>query len=181
MHDREIAKALTEKQIEVLESLLALVPTVKEVARRFDGKVLNKRFDTALSQATDGKAVCWKKTYMDGYEIKLWESTDRYISVPNAANNYANAYYIKQEYIFLADSGWRTTDWLTEDGRIKASELCAAIDKQVGGAVEDLKDLKDQLAHVESYISEYKRIKAERNAFELTTNHLLRSYFDLNF
>ena len=181
MTDFEIAKALTEKQIEVLESLLALVPTVKEVARKFDGKVLNKRFDTALSQATDGKAVCWKKTYMDGYEIKLWESTDRYISVPNAANNYAIAYYIKQEYIFLADSGWKTTDWLTEDGRIKASELCAWIDKNASGTAEEVKELKEQLDSVETYIAEFKRMKQERSEFERNTSYMLRSYFDLNF
>ena len=180
MNDMEAAKALTKKQIEVLENLLSYIPAVKEVVKKFDGKVLNKRLDTALGQATDGKAICWKNTYTDGFEIKLWESTDRYISVPNAANNYAIAYYVKQEYIFLAYSAEKT-EWLTEDGRIKADVLNATIDKQVASAAKEVENLKVQLEYVDYFIAEFKRIKRERMEFEKNTNHLLREYFGLKF
>lgn len=181
MTDFEIAKALTEKQIEVLENLLALVPAVNEVVRKFDGKVLNKRFDTALRNATDDKASCTKKNYTDGWDIVLREYNNRFVSIPNETGDYATAHYIKHEYIYLADSVWNDEKWLTDDGRIKADELIADIEYHANSAAEDVKKLKGQLESVETYIAEFNRMKAERWAFECNTSYALREYFNLNF
>ena len=172
----ESAKLLTEKQLEVYENLLSYVPAIKEVVGRFDGKVLNKRFDTALRQATDGKASCTKKTYVDGYELALHEYNDRCIIVDGHG-----AYYIKQDAIILADTLWRSKTWINAEGRIVADELIAVIDSAAERAAKNAKSLKEQLDSVDSLIAEYERIASELHGFEINTNYLLREYFGLKF
>lgn len=66
-------KAKWEKSIEVLNIEHQVLNTIEEVAKKFDGKVINKRFVTALTSANDSAYFDfepWEYSLMIQYSIK---------------------------------------------------------------------------------------------------------------
>ena len=74
-----VALEIAIKQIKLYKDALALCPKVMEVVRKFDGKVANKRLETAL-EAIDKGLNCRKSTYTDIWEISFYTS-DRSLTV----------------------------------------------------------------------------------------------------
>lgn len=66
-------KAKWQKNIEVLNIEHQVLNTIEEVAKNFDGKVINKRFITALTSANDSayfNLEPWEYSLMIQYSIK---------------------------------------------------------------------------------------------------------------
>lgn len=53
MMNQETRVAIINKEIEVYESYINLIPTIEEVIKKFDNKCINKKFDNALNEAVN--------------------------------------------------------------------------------------------------------------------------------
>lgn len=51
MMNQETRVAIINKEIEVYNSYISLIPIMEKVIRKFDNKCVNKRFETALDEA----------------------------------------------------------------------------------------------------------------------------------
>ena len=56
--------AIINKEIEVYQSYIGLIPTIVEVIRKFDNKCINKKFQTALDEAINNGNTKQRKFYV---------------------------------------------------------------------------------------------------------------------
>ena len=172
------ARRLTEKQIEVYEKLLSYVPAIKEVIRKFDGKALTKRLDTALKEVYKG-ASCRKDTFAGDWQLTLSEWEDRSITV-KSENPFNGAedcicMYVQYNMIYFASS---TSKWCF-DGKLIADNMIEEIDSVAKSYEETVARLKGQLARIDEIIAEYNRISEAQYNFSHDVDYVIRGYFGL--
>ena len=169
--DDTVAKALTEKQIALYERLLSYIPAIEEVVKKFDGKVLNKRFDTELKKVYSG-ARCSKAPYSEDWLITISEWNDRYVSTERGCVYVASAELCLAHTIF--------GKWLV-GGRIVAEKLIKEIEANAESYKNHIAEMKEQLAHIDDLLAEYDKIIAAREAFGKKVNPYIKQYFEFKF
>lgn len=178
--DNENAKRLTEKQIELYERLLSYVPAIKEVVKKFDGKVLNSRLDTALKKVYNG-ASCVKGSITGCWHLCLYDWDDRSINVthvnPITGTESHSCMYVEYNDICLAVF---ERDWCV-DGRIVADRIIEEINQNAERYEKKVALMKEQLARIDEIIAEYERICDARYRFDRDTNYVIRRYYNLEF
>jgi hypothetical protein len=176
-YNKPLAVKLTEKQIEVYSNLLSLVPSIEEVLRRFDGKIVNKRISTALQAVARG--VCFDKSLYSGrWELTACEWDNR--SVPGEPDRfgYCGAHYIKDETLHLANDG-QGEGFIDGEGRLCAKKAIAAIEKNREHYQRKIEAMREQLSHIDSIISKYKALEAAKKEFNDNLDYSIRDYFGL--
>lgn len=74
-----IALEVAIKQIKLYKDALGLCDKVMEVVKKFDGKMANKRLETALKEVDSGLR-CNKSSIVEVWEIAFW-TNDRCVNV----------------------------------------------------------------------------------------------------
>ena len=187
MMNQETRVAIINKEIEVYESYIALIPIMEEVIRKFDNKCINKKFQTALDESVNnGKTGQERKFYVTtnygysgqfeitfrSYNDSVKEITDKeYPSYYKVENN-EYTFVIPKDNFEITDSG---------NYRIKADEIVETIKEHNANICFSIKALQKGLDQAKEMIAEMKRIKAELEAFIDKYDYHMRDIMGVNF
>ena len=187
MMNQETRVAIINKEIEVYESYINLIPTIAEVVKRFDNKCINKKFQEELDKVVNnGKTGQERKFYVTtdygyagqfeitfrAYDNIVKEITDKeYPSYHRIENN---------EYTFVIPKGdFEITD--SGNYRIKADEMIETL-KEHGDTIRfRISALYRGLEKADEMIAEMKRIKAEFEAFNNKYDFHMRDVMGVNY
>lgn len=187
MMNMETRIAIINKEIEVYESYINLIPTIAEVVKKFDNKCINKKFQEELDKVVNnGKTGQERKFYVTtnygyagqfeitfrAYDNSVKEITDKeYSSYYRVENN---------EYTFVIPKGdFEITD--SGNYRIKADEMIETIREHDANIIFSIMALKKGLAQADEMIQEMKRIKAEFEAFNNKYDYHMRDIMGVNY
>lgn len=187
MMNQETRVAIINKEIEVYESYINLIPIISEVIKLFDNKCINKKFDNALNEAVNnGKTGQERKFYANtkygysgqfeitfhAYDDSVKEITDKeYPSYYKVENN-TYTFVIPKDNFEITDSG---------NYRIKANEMIETLKEHIPNICIRIESLQKGLAEADEMISEFKRIKAELEAFKTKYDYHIRDIMGVNF
>ena len=178
-----IALEVAIKQIKLYKDALELCPKVMEVIRKFDGKVANKRLETALKEVNAGLR-CNKSSYTEVWEIVFYTS-DRCVNVKRKSWDGKRedwvAYYIKESEAYLARDMFKNTfgSFINEDGRWIAENINKQIEHTMKSLEANIADYTELLNHVDELEAEKKRIKDEMEAHNKKVGWIGNEYFGL--
>lgn len=176
-YDKPMADKLTEKQIEVYEHLLGLVPEIEKALLPFDGKIVNRRISTALGQVARG--VCFDKSpYSGRWELTVQEWDNRSVNGEPDKYGVCRCQYIKDYKLYFADSA-SGDSFIDDQGRLQAGKLIAAIEKRREHYQGKIENMKEQFSRIGEIIAEYKRIQALKDAFSRDIDYSIRDYYGL--
>lgn len=189
MMNQETRIAIINKEIEVYNSYISLIPIMEKVIRKFDNKCINKKFETALDEAANnGKTGQERKFrvaigygYAGQFEISVYAYDDSVKEITD--KEYPNYHRVENnEYTFVIPKG----DFeITNSGnyRIKAEEVIETLYECKDKIRFRINALHDGLAYADEMIEEMKRIKAEFEAFNNKYPYHIRDimgvYFEL--
>lgn len=189
MMNQETRIAIINKEIEVYNSYISLIPIMEKVIRKFDNKCINKKFETALDEAANnGKTGQERKFrvaigygYAGQFEISVYTYDDSVKEITD--KEYPNYHRVENnEYTFVIPKG----DFeITNSGnyRIKAEEVIETLYECKDKIRFRINALHDGLDKAEEMIAEMKRIKAEFEAFNNKYPYHMRDimgvYFEL--
>lgn len=187
MMNQETRVAIINKEIEVYESYINLIPTISEVIKQFDNKCINKKFDNALNEAVNnGKTGQERKFYANtkygysgqfeitfhAYDDSVKEITDKEYPCYYKVENNTYTFVIPKDNFEITDSG---------NYRIKANEMIETLKEHIPNICIRIESLQKGLAEADEMISEFKRIKAELEAFKTKYDYHIRDVMGVNF
>ena len=186
MMNMETRIAIINKEIEVYQSYIGLIPTIVEVIRKFDNKCINKKFQTALDEAVNNGNTKQRKFlvttnygYSGQFEITVHSYNDSVKEITD--KEYPSYYKVENNtYTFVISQGdFEITD--SGNYRIKADEMIETI-KEHGDKIRfKISVLHDGLEKADEMIAEMKRIKAELEAFNNKNPYHMRDIMGVNF
>lgn len=187
MMNQETRVAIINKEIEVYNSYISLIPIMEKVIRKFDNKCVNKRFETALDEAANngktGQERKFRVAIGYGYAGQFEISVYAYDDTVKEITDKEYPYYHRVEnnvYMFMIPKG----DFeITNSGnyRIKAEEMIETL-HECGDKIRfRINTLHDGLDKVDEMIAEMKRIKAEFEAFRTKYDYHIREVMGVNF
>lgn len=184
--NQETRVEIINKETEVYQSYINLIPTITEVIKRFDNKCINKKFETALDEAVNNGDTKNRKFYVStrygysgqfeitfhAYDDSVKEITDKeYPSYHRVENN---------EYTFVIPKGdFEITD--SGNYRIKADEMVEVIKEHITNICFSIDALQKGIKQVDEMIQEMKRIKSELEAFNNKYPYHMRDLMGVNF
>lgn len=174
-YDKELAIKLIQRELEIKKSALTLFDSVKKVVGSFNGKIANKRLDTAL-KAIDEK-LNFKMEY-NSFRITFddYDYERRYVRMGDKGA------YIKNCSVNVA---WCTISSaygdsvLDDDRKIIAYPVMKAIDNQKACMLREIAIIEKQLSSIDEIITRYSAITASIRSFNDEIDHDIREYFDL--
>ena len=187
MMNMDTRVALINKEIEVYESYINLIPTISEVIKRFDNKCINKKFGEALDIAINGENARGNRKffvrtnygYSGQFEITITNHDDSVKEI--ADKEYPNYYRVENKnYTFIIP---KTDFEITDSGnyRVKADAVIETLKDHKTNIIASIKGLEIGLTQTEEMIAEMKRIKAELEAFKNKYDYHMRDIMGLNF
>lgn len=187
MMNMDTRVALINKEIEVYESYINLIPTISEVIKRFDNKCINKKFEDALNEAVNnGKTGQERKFrvaigygYSGQFEISVYAYDDRAKEITD--KEYPSYYRVdNNEYTFVIP---KANFEITDSGNysIKADEMIEVLGEHETNIIASIKGLEIGLTQTEEMIAEMKRIKTELEAFKNKYDYHMRDLMGVNF
>ena len=186
MMNQETRVAIINKEIEVYESYINLIPTISKIIHEFDGRCINKRFTDALDKAVNNGDTKNRKFYVStnyGYsgqfEITVHSYNDSVKEITN--KEYPSYYKVENnEYMFVIPKGdFEITD--SGNYRIKADEMIYVLNEHKTNIILKIESLQKGLNQANEMISEMKRIKAEFEAFNNKYSYHMRDIMGVNF
>ena len=187
MINMETRIAIINKEIEVYESYINLIPTISEVIKQFDNKCINKKFDNALDVAINGEDAKGNRKfyistsygYSGQFEITVHSYNDSVKEI--SEKEYPNHYRVENNtYTFMiSKDNFEITD--SGNYRIKVDAIIESLYKSENILLSRIETLKTELIKADEMISEMKRIKAELEAFEKKYSYHMRDIMGVNF
>lgn len=185
--NQETRVAIINKEIEVYESYINLIPTISEVIKKFDNKCINKKFQTALDEAVNNENIKQGRKFLattnygyngcfvieiHAYNDSVKEVTDREYPNYYRVENNRFSFEFPKENFEITDSG---------NYRIKADVMFESLVIRKNNLLDRIETLKVGLAQADEMIAEMKRIKAEVKAFEDKYSYHMRDVMGVNY
>lgn len=185
--NQETRIAIINKEIEVYNSYINLIPTIAEVIEKFNNKCINKKFENALDEAVNnGKigqerkfSIFTKYGYSGQFEITVIAYDDSVKEVTD--KEYPNYYKVENNtYTFVIP---KENFEITESGnyRVKAIEIIETLKDHVTNICIRIESLQKGLYKANEMIQEMKRIKAEFEAFNNKYDYHMRDLMGVNY
>lgn len=184
--NQETRVEIINKEIEVYQSYINLIPTITEVIKRFDNKCINKKFETALDEAVNNGDTKNRKFYVStryGYSgqfeitVKAYDDSVKEISEKEYPNYYR---VVNDTYTFvIPKANFEITD--SGNYRIKADEMIEVLGEHEINILFRIKELQKGIEQTDEMIQEMKRIKAEFEAFNNKYDSHIRDVMGVNF
>lgn len=186
MINMETRVAIINKEIEVYNSYISLIPIIEEVIKKFDNKCINKKFQTSLDEAVNNGNTKQRKFYVTtnygysgqfeitvrSYNDSVKEITDKEYPGYYKVENNAYTFVIPKGDFEITDSG---------NYRIHADTMIDTIKEHATNINFSIMALKKGLAQANEMITEMKRIKAELEAFKNKYQYHMRDLMGVNF
>jgi hypothetical protein len=159
----------TNYEIEKAKATIRVFEKAKEVIQRFDGKAVNKRFDTALREETDGQCMYRHYEYSPkSIQIK---------AIIRVETNGDDIWYSNCE-----DHYFNFKPAITETGRnnIDAKIGIEATDEAIQYLYKLIEERQKGINTLDQRIAEYEELKALHNKFADSQIGLQYDYFRIN-
>lgn len=180
----EDAKNLVSLEIENRKKALTLYPQIIECVEKFNGKVLNKRFETALRKIDDNLRYDWNGSRFD-IEVIL---NNRCIqSVKADGYGYANWNYISglnltlNSVLYTVSYNPDDRKMLDENGRIIAPVIIKALNERKQSIENTIAELEEKLNNVQEYRNKLEALRIEMEKVMSDVPYIIREYFDINY
>lgn len=174
--DTTYSAQLVNLHLDAYRKVISLAEPIKEVLRKFDGKVLNKRLDTALKAVDSGLSVNWRAMPYNIFEIE-WFIENRCITTNPDRNGYCGAVYINEHTL----SAVRCCDYdnCVIEGRINADQIIKALDEQMDEYRAWIQEAEDQLAHIDELQAGTKELYEAVKAHNKEISFIVDEYYGL--
>lgn len=184
VNKKENTIKLVELEISNMEYAIELAEKIKPVIEKFNGKVLNKRLETALKEIDEH--IYTENRY--GFKIGYYVENNR---IPIIETDYLGKEH--RHNIFTKQSDLPLTSYLTtntketdrcivdENNRIKADVIIAGIDNQKEYFEMRIEELKTAMPKVDEYKERIENIKKQMKELNDEIPYLIKSYFDLYY
>lgn len=169
----ESKRKLVELEIKANNKALGLIEEVKEVILKFDGKVPNKRVDTALKKIDDCLSF---KAEFNSFIIDMF-IRDR------SFDNGNNWVYIKNTVINICHCACQSMygdSCLNEDGTINSEAVIIGLEKRKESLKSYNEEMIKSLNEIEDKIKEYEELKKTIRAFNDSVNYTVANYFEID-
>ena len=181
-NDLGVEMEIARKQIKLSRDALEMVPAVLETIKRFDGKVANKRLETALEAVNSG-FTCRRNQYGNEWEIK-WYTQDRSITVKSInwrGMETCNAYYIRQSEAYFARDLFDNTygSFTDDEGRWMVENICKQIEAEAESWKQDIEKWEEELENIDDLRDRKRKLEAEIEAHNKGISWLADEYFSL--
>ena len=175
----ETATELAKLQIEEELDALKFVPAITELLKKWNGKQINKRLDSALKQIDP--RIGYHVRYGTFY-ISVAVRSD-YISVPSG-HGVSLAHYLSSrqtellqgEMIDLTGNGKAATI----EGNLNAAPLLESMTRRAESIRKSCEQATEQIEKVPDLIAERDRLAKAVEDFSRGLNAKIRDYFDLD-
>jgi len=167
MMTTEEAIKKTLQEIEEMQAVNAVLPEIKKVIARFDGKVLNKRLDEALNAAGLPGRIYLSTHYENSWEVNYQPENAK-------SNNWYTVLFGTRPSCQYYD---REKSFVDPDKRISAERAFQMIE---AGRVERLQKItayRDHLTTWEVRKQQIEMLKKQLDALKNTIPYGIRSYF----
>lgn len=180
----EDAKNLVELEIKNRKEALELYSKVIEVVEKFDEKVLNKRFDTALK--TVDKRLSYEREY-NRFEIQMNVFDSRCCkSVKEDNYGYSSYNYLTTNYLVLNNLLY-TYSYSEEDivllnnERINSSVLIESLLIGEAHMKNEIASLEYSLTKIDEWKKKLESLREEVQQTMKTIPYVIREYYDINY
>lgn len=179
--------AFIEKEIEVYQRYIDIIPTITKVLEDFDGKCVNKKLDTALAEALNngkekkGYAVRTSYGYNGDFLISIHIIDDRGVRELDSDSEYPNWYYVTNDkYTYRFPKEIFT---ITDSGnyRICAKEMALNCELDKSEIQDTIKTYKSNLKKIDAMIKDMRKIKSKMEKFKGKYNSHILEVMGLNF
>lgn len=167
MYDKEMAEKATKKDIQMMEEVNKALPEIKKLIAKFDGKVINKRLDTALKELNLPGYIYLSTYYETSYIImyKPKDSNEAYTILSGARPNFR--YYDKEK------------SFINEDKRISAERAYNLIEECRVERLKKITKYKEILQTYEEKKAQVELLKKQLRTIVDDVPYELRHRFDL--
>ena len=180
----EDARNLVKLEIENRKEALKLYDGIIEVAKKFDGKVLNKRFETALKKVDERLSFNRRYSF---FEIEMSTFNNRSCkSVKKDSYGYSCTNYISSNSLVLNSmvytySNDKNDKVLLENERINSSVLVEALNNGKKQMEEKIKTLEESINKVEEWKEKLESLKSEMEKIMYDVPSIIRDYYNINY
>lgn len=186
MMNMETRIAILNKELEVYNNFINLIPTIYKVIHGFDGKVINKKFEKALDEAVKGngnKREYYASTeyrYGGNFFIKI-HCYDDSIKEVGDDREYPSWYKVSNSdyYFCFPKDNFIITD--SGNYRVIADKMRETIVKEIPKLHDDIETIENGIKQADEMIAEAKRIKAELEAFNNKYDYNIRNVMGVVF
>ena len=184
MMNQETRVAIINKEIEIYNSFISLIPIIEKVIKEFDNKCINKKFTDRLDveiNKEEKKAfyVSTNYGYDRNFEIRIYAYNDTVREISDA--EYPSTYRVdNNEYTFRFP---KEVFEITDSGnyKIKTKEMIEFLANSIDNLLNKIETLRTGLNQADEMIEEIKRIKAEISEFEKKYDYHVREIMGVNF
>lgn len=165
---------LIKLDMEATEKMLSLLPAVREVLKKFDGKEATKRLDTAL-KAVDADLKFYKE--FNSFIIEMY-ITKR--CVKEASFEFGTV-YIKDSYKTLVHISLKSSsgDGATQNGVLNAEEVIKIMNIQAACKNVNLLQTKHNLKNLEKLQAKKEKLQKQINGYNDSISYTSALYLDL--
>lgn len=184
MVNKENAIKLLELEISNMEYAIELAEKIKPIVEKFNGKVLNKRLETALREVD-------KHIDMNnGHRFEICYYCENCRITFNKEDMYnSRTEYVKQRELYLTDYLTTNTDRKSEENkcvvdennRIKADVIIKGIERKQEYYRKEIDKIKNGLPKVDEYKQRIETIKNELEELQQEIPFWIKAYFELHY
>lgn len=174
-YSKETTIKLIQLEIEAKEKAVSLVNQIIAIVPKFNGKVANKRFDTALKAIDGNLKFCME---YNSFKISMYIEKRSILSSDGNVQAYINNHEVYLVHGSIS-SGYGES-LIVNDG-INGKELITQLENFKKDTESWCIVLRLQLDKLEKILGEYQEIKKQIHYFDETINYVIRDYFELKF
>ena len=175
-YNNEDARKLVELEIQNRKEALKLYPEIIKVVEQFDGKVLNKRLETALKKVNE--RLCCKRGYSD---FRIVFTMNRRYEMSSTGNT------IYLRYFYLELNTWLETyrinkmeDSFLENERIRASVLIDSLLKGKEHMEKTIEQLQIGVYRADEWKARIEQLEKEICSVKKEIPGIIADYYGIN-
>jgi len=168
--DRSDSDRLIKLEIENMEMALSLFDLAADVVRSFNGKVLNKRLDSALREAN--KDLRYTRDSSDYLNIEYSCFDNRSIQT-NSCTVYIRTDDIKLSRLAIEKA-------VNDDNRIVAENIIADMENKKNNIIERINEYKTGLLKVDEWKNRCEKIGNEMDELSKEIPSVFKDYYNLS-
>ena len=182
-YNKEDSRRLVLLEVENYKKALELYDSIIEVVEKYNGKVLNKRFETALKKVNDyirvdmsGRTL-YIQLYLEDRSVKSFNN-DFWIYINKTYIN-LNGYTPRLAYSWENDlDGKLCAD---HENRLIASVLIKSLNEEKEHIKNKIILLENEVNKADEYKQQLEDLKAQMEKITRNIPYEIRDYFELNY
>ena len=182
-YSNEDARNLVKLEIKNRKEALNLYPEIIKVVEQFDGKVLNKRLETALKKV-DERISCDRGFYHFEIVFNTINSRScRSVTSPGTCNYIEDYCFVLNSYLdtyFISASGKdRMEESFLVNEKIRASVLVDSLLKGKAYLEDQITKLEQSLEKIDELKSKIEQLETEIKSIKEEIPYLVRVYYGI--